>query len=55
MNFNISKIGKIVGQLVLAAPAIISAIKPVIRIVKGRKPSTSVGGMPPAQPPLSPG
>lgn len=34
MKINIGKLGKILGQLILAAPVVIAAVKPVIDAVK---------------------
>lgn len=34
MKIDMAKLGKIMGQLILAAPALIAAVKPVIDAVK---------------------
>lgn len=44
MKIDIGKLGKIVGQLILAAPALIAAVKPVIDTVKH---PNKAGGKPP--------
>jgi hypothetical protein len=35
MKFNLAKLAKILGQLVLAAPTIFAAVRPIIKEVKG--------------------
>ena len=58
VKINFIKILKILSQLVVAAPTIVAAIKPIVREVKGRgetsptigpsAPATKIGGSPPA-------
>jgi hypothetical protein len=53
MKFNLTQLAKVLGQLVLAAPAIISAIKPIAKTLKGAKPVVPVADAAPAQAPPS--